>query len=130
MTDELQDAPEYMDYARRALRAAQLLLDDGDWVGAINRAYYAIFYSANAMLELEGLERSKHSGVLSLFREKYVKTGKIETEFSDIYGRAFEYRNSGDYERPKFPSRKTAESTVDSAKRFVERIAKFLDEKK
>ena len=47
MTDELEDAPEYMDYARRALRAAQLLLDDGDWVGAVNRAYYAIFYSAN-----------------------------------------------------------------------------------
>src|SRR3989304_932737 len=118
MDAEPQSLPEYMDYAHRALQSAKLLFDDADWVGVINRAYYAIFYSANAMLELEGLERSKHSGVLSLFREKYVKTGKIETEFSDIYGRAFEYRNSGDYERLKFPNRKTAESTVDSAKRF------------
>ncbi len=106
------------------------MLDDGDWVGAINRAYYAVFYSANAMLELKGLERSKHSGVLSLFREKYVKTGKIETEFSDIYGQAFDHRNASDYERLKYPSRELAENIVAGAKRFVERIEGFVSELK
>ena len=130
MSDEVKDAPEYIDYARQALVSAKLLLDAGDWVGAINRAYYAIFYAANATLELQGLERSKHSGVMSVFREKYVKTDKIEVEYSKIYGKAFESRNESDYERSEFPSKTDAENALDGAKRFVERIERFLKESK
>lgn len=117
-----------MDYARRVLRTAQLAFDDGDWVSAINRAYYAIFYAANAVLELEGLERSKHSGVLALFREKYVKTEKIEKEFSTIYGDAFESRNESDYQRLSFPSKGEAEKAIEGARRFVDRVEKLLSE--
>ncbi|MBI3762574.1 MAG: mevalonate kinase [Chloroflexi bacterium] len=128
MSDEFKDAPEYMDYARRALRTARLAFDDGDWVAAINRAYYAIFYAANAALELEGLERSKHSHVLSLLRQRYVKTGMVEVEYSDIYGQAFAARNESDYERTKFPETQEAEKAIDGAGRFVQRIDKLLSE--
>ena len=130
MSDDAIDAPEYVDYARRALRTGQLAFEDGDWVGAINRAYYAIFYAANATLELQGLERSKHSGVMSVFREKYVKTGKIESEYSDVYGQAFVSRQKGDYERVKLPTREEAEKAIQGAERFVARIEKFLGEQK
>ena len=130
VSDELKNAPEYLDYARRALRTAKLVLDDGDWVAAINRAYYAIFYAANAVLELDGLERSKHSGVLSVFRQKYVKTGLIEAEFSDIYGQTFQARNKGDYERSRVPTQAEAKKTIEGATRFVERIEKLLSEQK
>lgn len=129
MADELKDAPEYLDYARRVLRTGKLALDDGDWVSAINRAYYAVFYAANAVLELDGLQRSKHSGVMSLFREKYVKTGKIEGDYSDIYGQAFESRQESDYERTEFPSQEDAKVAVERAERFVARIEKFLDDR-
>jgi len=130
MDAEPQSLPEYMDYARRALQSAKLLFDDADWVGVINRAYYAIFYSANAVLEMEGLERSKHSGVLALFRQKYVKTGQVEAEFSKIYGEAFESRNESDYQRLSFPSRTEAEKAIEGARRFVERIEKLLSQQK
>ncbi|MBI4631512.1 MAG: HEPN domain-containing protein [Chloroflexi bacterium] len=128
--DDLRDAPEYTEYAHRALRTGHLALDDGDWVGAINRSYYAIFYSANAVLELQGLERNKHSGVLSLFRQKYVKTGLIEVEYSQIYGTAFEARNESDYERAEFPSQEDARKAIDGAERFVARVEKLLEELK
>jgi len=117
-----------MDDARRALRTAKLAFDDGDYVGAINRAYYAIFYAANAVLNLEGLQRSKHSHVMSLFRQKYVKTGKVEVEFSKIYGQAFDSRNEGDYERPKIPNPAQAEEALTGAQRFVDRVEKLLQE--
>lgn len=128
--DDLRDAPEYTEYARRALRTGNLALDDGDWVGAINRSYYAIFYAANAVLELQGLERNKHSGVLSLFRQKYVKTGLIEVEYSQIYGTAFEARNESDYERTEFPSQEDARKAIEGAERFVARVEKLLEELK
>ena len=55
--------------AERALDTAQVNLDVSDWRAAVNRAYYAIFYAASAMLLTKGLERRKHSGVISAFRE-------------------------------------------------------------
>jgi uncharacterized protein (UPF0332 family) len=108
------------------LRTAQLALTDSDWVSAINRAYYAIFYAANAVFELEGLERSKHSGVLALFRQQYVKTGEIEAEFSKLYGEALEARQKGDYEMTRLPTQSEAEKAIDGARRFVERMERFV----
>jgi uncharacterized protein (UPF0332 family) len=66
--------------ARRVLRTGRLALGDEDYASAINRAYYAVFYAANAALSTLGLERSKHSGVVSEFRARFVKTGLIEPE--------------------------------------------------
>ena len=130
MRDEtLGSAPGYLDYARRVLRTARIALADGDWISAINRAYYAIFYAANALLESKGLERSKHSGVLSLFRREYIKTGLIETAYSDIFGQAYEARNESDYDRSAFPEQSDAEIAVADAERFVARIENYLSEK-
>jgi uncharacterized protein (UPF0332 family) len=78
-----------MAYARQSLITARRTLEDGDYVASVNRAYYAVFYAANSLLQKSGLSSSKHSGVLALFRERYVKTGRVEPEFSAIYGKAF-----------------------------------------
>jgi uncharacterized protein len=69
---------KYLARARQALSAGELSLAHGDYITAINRAYYAIFYSANALLSTKGLERSKHSGVIAAFRQHFIKTGLIE----------------------------------------------------
>lgn len=122
--------PVYIDYARRALRTARLVFDDGDWISAINRAYYAIFYAANALLEREGLQRSKHSGVLNLFHERFIKTGVIEAEYARLYGQAFEARNEGDYELVSPPGREDARRAIANAERFLARIERFLSELK
>jgi uncharacterized protein (UPF0332 family) len=130
MATETPDAaPDYMDYAGRALRTAQLNLDDDDWVGSINRSYYAVFYAANALLSLDHEQRSKHSHVMALFRQKYVKTGLIEKEYSDIYGEAFDNRIESDYDLLEPPTRKLAEDMLQKAQRFVERIQRLLAEK-
>ena len=60
----------YIENAKEALRAAQLNLDNDFYTTAVNRAYYAIFYAANAfLLATKKLARSKHSGVLAAFRQ-------------------------------------------------------------
>lgn len=53
---------KYMARARQAVETGRLVLEHEDYVAAVNRAYYAIFYAANALLAMKGLERSKHSG--------------------------------------------------------------------
>jgi len=88
---------------------------------------YAIFYAANALLEKENLSSSKHSGVLAIFRELFVKTGRVEVEFSAIYGKAFEARLESDYDVSEWPERDLAERLLTGAERFVARIEQELN---
>lgn len=77
----------YLDNARQMLEVAAHNLAAGFYGSAINRAYYAMFYAANALLATKGIARSKHSGVIAAFREHFVKSGLIEVDYSSIYGR-------------------------------------------
>ena len=76
----------YIENADESLSVAQLNLENDFYSASINRAYYAIFYAANALLATKKLARSKHSGVLSVFRQHFIKTELLPSELSVIYG--------------------------------------------
>jgi len=61
-----------------------LAYEHQDFITAVNRAYYAIFYAANALLCSRRLERSKHSGVLAAFRQHFVLVQKQIRTFATI----------------------------------------------
>jgi len=109
----------YLDRAHQMLVVAARNLAQGFYASAVNRAYYAIFYAANAMLSTQGLARSKHSGVISAFRQRFVKPGLIEAEYSDIYGRVMDHRHVGDYELESYIEDQQAHADLHDAKRFV-----------
>jgi len=62
-----------VDRARRSLRSARNILDDGDHDFAMSRAYYAMFYAATAALLSRGITRTKHTGVIAAFGQHLVK---------------------------------------------------------
>jgi uncharacterized protein (UPF0332 family) len=121
-----QEVALYIDQARRMLVVAAHNLNDGFYASAINRAYYAIFYAANATLSTQGLSRGKHSGVLSVFRERFIKSGLIEIEYSHIYGKVMDDRHLGDYEIKVGVTPAEAQRDVENAQRFVSRIETYL----
>ena len=88
----------YMDAAHEALAGSKFNLDGGYYAIAVNRAYYAVFYAANALLVTKGLARGKHSGTISAFRQSFVKPGLIEPEYSEIYGSLMDDRHVSDYD--------------------------------
>jgi uncharacterized protein (UPF0332 family) len=51
--------------AEQAPSTAKNNLEAGDSRASVNRACYAVFYAASAMLLTKGIERRKHSGVIS-----------------------------------------------------------------
>lgn len=59
---------KYIAHARQAVATGKLVLAHEDYITVVNRAYYAFFHAANALLSTKGLERSKHSGVIAAFR--------------------------------------------------------------
>ncbi len=67
-----------LDKAARAIEAAETLLEHGYPEFATGRAYYATFYTTEALLNEKDLHFSKHGGVHGAFGEHYVKTGLFD----------------------------------------------------
>ncbi len=67
--------------AQESLRAARLLAKDGLCDFAASRAYYVMFYVAQAFLLKEKLAYSKHSAVISAFGQRFAKGGRVPAEF-------------------------------------------------
>jgi uncharacterized protein (UPF0332 family) len=61
--------------ARESVRAAKLLADNRLYDFAASRAYYAMFYVAEALLLSQGLSFSKHSAVIAAFGQRFVRPG-------------------------------------------------------
>ena len=117
----------YLQSAKDELKGVQHNLDGGYYGIAVSRAYYAFLYAANGLLLTKDITRTKHSAVLSAFREHFVKPGLIEVTFSDTFGEAFELRNIADYDMLIATSPEQAETLLSNAREFVNRVADYLD---
>jgi uncharacterized protein (UPF0332 family) len=75
-----------LEQAQTAIEDAQFLLSGKRSPQSIvNRAYYAMFYAALALLQKINKVPSKHSGVISLFDTEFVLKGIFPKEFSNIF---------------------------------------------
>ena len=63
-----------LEQAQECLRAASVLIDAEVYKDAATRSYYCIFHAMRAVLAVDGFDSKKHSGVISAFRQKYIKT--------------------------------------------------------
>ncbi len=112
--------------ARRTLRQAKLLAEAIEWDGAINRAYYAMFYAALALLLTKGLGASKHSGVLALVDREFVHSGVLSAEMSQALRRAFNARQKSDYSELKPATEEQALRILSDAEDFIDAVSSLL----
>jgi len=108
------------------LNSAALLLREGDFELCVSRAYYAMFYAAEAGLLTKGLAFSSHRGVVTGFGEHFVTAGEMPREMGRAFHRAFEMRQLGDYEYTFVITRNEAEALLESAREFVDGVARYL----
>lgn len=120
------DVQPYLDRAKEELRAVEVNIREELYAVAISRCYYAMFYAVSGLLASIGISRSKHSGIISAFREHFIKTGLIEAEFSDILGVGFDARQESDYELVPLIDRELALKRLHDAQRFVDRVDVYL----
>jgi len=64
----------------------------------VNRAYYSFFHAAKAMLNVLGFNAKTHSGLISEFGLRIIKPNLLDKKFGEYFRRAFEMRESSDYE--------------------------------
>lgn len=131
MDRRLKDLSDYrLEQAKRCIKSARILAEDGDYKGAANRSYYAIFHCMRSILVLEGVDFSKHSGVSAYFRKHYIKTGIFDIGLSDIIGEAFDIRNDSDNDDYYMISKEDVKEQIENAEKFYHVIEQYLKTKK
>ena len=113
--------------AKEKLDSSKLLLCHGNYKDSIGRSYYAMFSAVRAILALDGIDYSKHAGVIAYFQKEYVKTGKFDKLYSKYLSQAFQIRNQADYEDFYIVSQKDAMEQYEKADEFVKIVETYLE---
>ena len=125
----MKENPEIVANLQRAevnLKAAKDLIEKEYFDIAAARAYYAAFYAASALLLTQNIDTNKHSGVIALIHQHFVKTGKLDKEQGKNLNWLFEIRGVGDYGVSVHVASGEAYLAVKVAEKFLESVKQIL----
>jgi len=86
-----------LDKAQDAIEAAEGLMNMGKAEFSAGRAYYAMFYIAEALLSEKGLEFKQHGQVIGAYGLYFAKTKELDPKYHRWLVDGFDTRVSGDY---------------------------------
>ena len=113
--------------AARAIEAAEILLENNHVEFAIGRAYYAMFYIAQALLNEKDLRFSKHGGVHGAFGKNFVKTGLFDPKYHRWLLDSFDQRIIGDYSIEAIFSASEARKIIKQSQEFLKKAQQYLE---
>ena len=126
---ELEEVQTYLSLAEEKLIVARDLLMLKHYRDAVARAYYAMFYAAKAALLTVGVTGiRKHTGIVSFFAERFVKTGRIDRRYGVILARALNDRIAADYEAEFQADDGLARQAIADAEAFLTKARELVDE--
>jgi uncharacterized protein (UPF0332 family) len=108
--------------AKESLVASQLLADNQLYNFAGARAYYTMFYIAEAFLWEKGLAFSSHSAVIAAFGKEIAKVGIVPVVFHRYLIDAQDKRSQGDYSIDE-----EVQLSPDDIQRLIEQSKQFID---
>jgi uncharacterized protein (UPF0332 family) len=119
-------AQALLEKAARSIHAAKTLLDKGDPDFAVSRAYYGMFYAAEAVLLSKGFRFQRHGSVHAAFGEHFVKTGLLDAKLHRWLLDAFDQRILGDYGTEAAMTVEDAKQVIDHGRAFVDEVRQYL----
>jgi uncharacterized protein (UPF0332 family) len=117
----------FLNKAEQFIRSARMLSDNGDYDSAISRAYYAMFYVAEALLGQLGLSYSSHKAVISAYGLHFAKTRQLDPRFHEALINAFDKRQLGDYTTSSGLTKTDADRLLTTATEFVDAARQWLE---
>lgn len=128
MKNEIRKLAAYrLSRAEETFEDGCVLMEKSSYNGAVNRFYYAAFYAARALLATKDLDSSKHSGVISLFQQHFVKTGSFgDIQTARVLARSFEKRQDSDYEDFVFVTQEETEILRNDVRKFIDQCKEAL----
>jgi uncharacterized protein (UPF0332 family) len=115
--------------ADEALLASRTLLEKCLLADTISRAYYAIYYATQAVLNENGLSAKSHSGTINIFGQEVVEKGRVPKELGRILNKAHALRQKSDYDANADFEMADVEKLVEEASYFLAQIRQVISHK-
>lgn len=90
----------HLQRAEEAHTMAGFALEAGFWNSAATELYYTCFYLIQSLFIVYEIQAHTHTGVKSLFSERFIKVHIIDERWGKLLAKLFKYRqdsNYGDY---------------------------------
>ena len=116
-----------MDRANETLAEAKTASQNGSYLLAANRIYYASFYAVSALGLKQGYSTSKHGQLLGWFNQYFIKTKLIEKHYGEFYQNAFQMRQQSDYDDFVEFAKESIDEKIKLASEFIKEITKVID---
>ena len=107
-------------------KAAANLLRDGFPGFAASRAYYSMFYVAQALLLSKDMSFSSHAAVIAAYGKEFAKTKLLNPEFHRLLLEAQDKRNIGDYGMIGGIDDTDAQEILGWSKKFMKAAEKYF----
>lgn len=121
-------ASKLLDKALDAIEGAEVLLDAGKAEIAAGRAYYSMFYVAEALLYNElDLKLNQHGQVIAAYGKHFAKTKQLDPKFHRWLRDGFETRISGDYGVDTGIEEEIASNMINQAREFLQAAKTYLE---
>jgi uncharacterized protein (UPF0332 family) len=112
--------------AAQNLQAAEFLCDQGFHEIATSRGYYALFYTAEALLLRRGLYFSSHSAVIAAYGREFAKTGDLDPKFYQYLIKSQGIRLISDYGYTETVTSASAKQVLIWGREFVAAAENYL----
>jgi uncharacterized protein (UPF0332 family) len=116
-----------LDKAVDTIESAELLLDNDKTDVAAGRAYYALFYIAEALLNEKGLQFGKHGDVIGVYGREFSKTKLLNPKFHRWLIEGFDTRMIGDYHVDTKIEMDAVADMINQAREFLEAAQVYLE---
>lgn len=114
--------------AEDSLKVAKMCYREEIFKDAINRSYYAAFYSIKAVLALAEVDFKRHKDVIGYFNKTYVATELFTKDLGKKLGRLQQLREKSDYDDFFIVSRNDVENQIESAEQILREVKQYLSE--
>ncbi|MBM4175101.1 MAG: HEPN domain-containing protein [Ignavibacteria bacterium] len=130
MDEAIRDLANYrLEKAFEELKNSAMMIESGSFSKSLNCSYYVIFHATRDLLAFDKFDSRKHSGIISFFINKYIKSKLIDEELAKIIMGAQNYRIKSDHLDFFIVSKSESIEQYENAKRFVDSLAELINEK-
>ncbi len=112
--------------AQKFLRSAAVLFELEDFDSTASRAYFSMFFAAQAALLQETQALSSKQGIRSAFIRRFVEQGPLPERAGDALQRAADLQEIGDYAYDFAVSGADAEMILSEAEAFVNSLENLI----
>ncbi len=121
-----ESSQKLIEKSSKAIHTSERSLADGDAEAAASRAYYAMFYVAEALLGEKDLRFRKHGGVHAAFGEQFSKPGIFDPKYHRWLLQAFNKRISADYDVEAHVTSEDVKALIQQAREFLQAAQQYL----